>query len=388
MTVHPPKRRRWTARGVRAPERSRVDQTLVADLERRVRELTALHKAAHLLQEDRRAEEWLEAIAAHLPTDWLAPEVVAARIVLGGTEFMSGACPPASVWQRVEFTTADGTPGAIEIITIEETDGVAGRAAEARRTLLGSLSDMLRLALDRWEARKALQRSYERIQELSGRLTDIEEAERAHLARELHDEVGQDLTALRLMLSAARTKATPDTAALIRADEMLDALIKRVREMSVALRPPHLDILGLALTLSWHVQRFTEQTNIRIALRHRGIDRRVGPRVELAVFRIVQESLTNIARHAGVAEATVRVWANDTLLFLQIEDKGKGFDLDGVDKRYGGVGLLGMQERARLLGGTLAVESAPGAGTTIRAELPLGDAAPGGEAGHDARKAP
>jgi signal transduction histidine kinase len=254
-----------------------------------------------------------------------------------------------------------------------------------RRTWLRSLADMLRLALDRRLAREALRESYQRIQELSGRLTDVEEAERAHLARELHDEFGQGLTAIRLMLSAARAKAAPDTAILTKAGETVDDLMKRVRELSIALHPRHLDILGLPLTISWHIQRFTEQTNVRVAFRHCGVDRRYLPRVELAAFRIVQESLNNVARHAGAAEASVSIWANDGLLFLQIEDRGKGFAPAGGDASESGVGLLGMTERARLLGGTLTVESAPGAGTTVRAELPIADAAPCGEDEREAR---
>jgi len=372
-------------REVRAPEGNPSDRTPAPGPEWRLRELTALHEAAHLLQEDRTADEWLEAIVAHLPTDWLAPEIVAARILLGEAEFTSGVCPPAPVWQRVEFVMADGAHGAIEIALVGTAADGDGPSGETERALLCSLADLLRIALDRRQAQEALRESYERIQEL----TDSSEAERAHLARELHDEVGQGLTAIRLLLSAAQqAKARPAAATLKKADAAIDDLMKRVREMSITLRPPHLDILGLPLTVSWHTQCFTEQTGVRVVFRHRGIDRRFAPRVELAAFRIVQESLTNVARHAGVARATVSIWANDALLFLQIEDKGKGFDPATMDAGRSGVGLLGMQERACLLGGALTVESAPGAGTTIRAELPLGDATPRGEEVRGVRRKP
>jgi signal transduction histidine kinase len=339
----------------------------------------ALHEVARLLQEDTPADRWLEAVAAHLPNAWFDQEVVAARIALGDAEFTSGICPPSPVWDHVEFALADGTPGAIEIA--RAGNGAEGRADDLQHSLLCSLADMLRLALDRRQAREALRESYERIQELSSRLIDIEEAERAHLARELHDEFGQGLTAIRLMLSAARAKTMPDAAALKKAGETVDDLMRRVREISVALHPPLLDNLGLTQTLFWHTQRFTERTNIRVAFRHRNVDRRFPSRVELAAYRIVQESLTNIARHADVAKASVSVWASDELLFLQIEDKGKGFDPVAVGARGSGAGLFGMQERARLLGGTLTVESAPGAGATLRAELPLADAPAGDKVG-------
>ena len=220
----------------------------------------------------------------------------------------------------------------------------------------------------------------ERLRTLAHRLAEVQEAERSSLARELHDEIGQALTGLKLLLAAAGA-APPEVPAsaqrLQDATEIIDDLIRRVRALSLDLRPPMLDESGLLPALTWQVQRFTQQAGIRVALRHRGIERRFPAGVEIAVYRIAQEALTNVARHAGgAAEAVVRVWSGDAALYLQVQDAGAGFDVCAEERRRSGAGLLGMKERAHLLGGSFSVESAPGRGTTVRAELPLAPVPP------------
>jgi signal transduction histidine kinase len=351
-------------------------RALLAELEQRVRELTALYEAARVLQDDHCATvEWLHAFPTLLPGAVRFP--AAARVRWGDQEGATPFFPCQTPWiLRADFATADGTAGSIEVAYREERPPAdEGPFLTGERRLLDVLAEMLRMALDRRQAEEALRRSYGRIQELTSRVTDAGEAERAHLARELHDEIGQSLTGLKMMLAATHdmpaAAPTADGAVLRHATETVDDLIRRVREISITLRPPHIDLLGLLPTLQWHVQRYTEQTGIHVALRHRDVSRRFTPRVELAAYRIVQEALTNIAHHAGVLEAVVQVWANDAALFLQIEDAGCGFEPDGAARQRQGVGLLGMEERARLLGGACSVESSPGSGTIVRAELSL-----------------
>ncbi len=115
------------------------------------------------------------------------------------------------------------------------------------------------------------------------------------------------------------------------------------------------------------------------ALKHRGLEGRFRPEVEIAAYRIIQEALTNVARHAGVGEVTIRAWTTEDLLAIQVEDAGRGFDAAAALGSYESSGLAGLQERGRLLGGSVVIESAPGAGTRILAELPLGEAPPGRE---------
>src|SRR5258706_3065712 len=141
--------------------------------------------------------------------------------------------------------------------------------------------------------------------------------------------------------------------------------------MSLNLRPGMLDDLGLLPTLLWYFERFTAQTHVNVNLKHFGLDRRFGAEVETAAYRITQEALTNVARHAGVREVGVQLWVDQDKLNLQVRDKGIGFDRRSEKRSSYSSGLLGMQERAELLEGQLNVQSAPGAGTRLTAELPL-----------------
>ncbi len=144
-----------------------------------------------------------------------------------------------------------------------------------------------------------------------------------------------------------------------------------MRDLSLRLRPSMLDDLGLLPALLWHVERFAAQTRVRASLEHRGLEGRLPPEVETAAYRIVQEALSNVARHAGVEECAVRVWLEGGVLHVRVEDEGRGFDARTHEARMPSTGLSGMRERATLLGGRLTVESAPGRGTRLAAELPV-----------------
>jgi signal transduction histidine kinase len=151
---------------------------------------------------------------------------------------------------------------------------------------------------------------------------------------------------------------------------MVDDLIARVRNLSRSLRPAMLDDLGLLPTLLWHVERYTAQTNIQVAFQHTGLKgRRFRTALETAAFRLVQEALTNVARHAQVSSVRVRIWSGQDTLGVQIEDHGRGFDPQAPPAPSSGI--AGMRERALALGGQLTIESTPGSGTRVMAEWPL-----------------
>ena len=151
----------------------------------------------------------------------------------------------------------------------------------------------------------------------------------------------------------------------------MDDLIVRVRDLSLDLRPAMLDDLGLLPALLWLFERFSKQTNLDIGFHHTGVNRRFQHDVETAAYRIVQEALTNVARHAGVSQALVNVSADHDRLSVVIADHGKGFDADTVLATAATSGFSGMRERATLAGGRLSVESGLGTGTQVRAEFDL-----------------
>ncbi len=183
-----------------------------------------------------------------------------------------------------------------------------------------------------------------RLEDLSRRLVHLQEEERRTIARELHDEVGQILTGLKLMIETGeRRDETMDTRPL---KEAVTLLLERVHDLSLNLRPPMLDDLGLVPTLLWHFERYRAHTGIDVQFHHLGVAGRFPASTEIAAFRIVQEGLTNVARHAGVREV-----------------------LSGS-----ACGLTGMRERALLAGGALSIDSRPEGGTRVSADLPLNGA--------------
>jgi PAS domain S-box-containing protein len=203
------------------------------------------------------------------------------------------------------------------------------------------------------------------LRTLSRRLLLVQEEERRKLALELHDEIGQVLTGLSFQLAAA---SEPNgEASLAEATATVQALTEQVRQVSLDLRPAVLDHYGLLAAVEWYIARYQFRTGITVHLRQENGNRRLAPEVEIAAFRVVQEGLTNIARYAGVREAWVTIFSDGVLLVI-IKDKGQGFD---VANHHHANGLAGMRERVELLGGTFELESVPGQGTTITAELPI-----------------
>jgi signal transduction histidine kinase len=230
----------------------------------------------------------------------------------------------------------------------------------------------------------ALRRAGDRERELREELeahsrvvVAAQEAERRRIARELHDEIGQALTGLALSLASLERQAPPELrAALSEARSGMGELVSRVHDFSLSLRPPMLDDLGLLPALLWLTEHvLSTQTGLQVDLEHEGLDRRFSWEVETAAYRIVQEALTNVVRHAASGRARVRCLAEGEELFVEVTDEGIGFNPQSV-RPHTTSGLRGMQERARLLGGLLRIDSHPGKGTRVVARLPVGPPAP------------
>ena len=220
------------------------------------------------------------------------------------------------------------------------------------------------------QAHDAVHASREQLRRLSRRVVEIQEVERRYIARELHDEIGQTLTGLGLALKA-KASSSDNPEGFRELQEEVTDLTQRVRELSLDLRPAMLDDLGLLPAFTWYFKRYSAQTDVAVDFKHTNLDIRFLPEVETAAYRIVQEALTNVARHAEVDQVSVQVQADQESLVLRINDQGRGFDQRSVLAAISSSGLAGMIERASLLGGQLQVNSAKGKGCEIAAKIPL-----------------
>ena len=220
---------------------------------------------------------------------------------------------------------------------------------------------------ERKRAEEELGRRTRQLEALSRRLIEAQEAERRAVARELHDDFGQVLTALKLNLQA-QGRGDAESIALV------DGAIARMRELAQDLRPPLLDEFGLEASLRWYVEREAKRAGLASHLALAPLVQRPPAAVETTCFRVAQEALTNIIRHAQAHAVDVELSAANGTLQLVVRDDGRGFDVPAARRRAahgGSQGLLSMQERVALAGGDLEIDSAPGRGTTVRARLPL-----------------
>ncbi|HEY8368005.1 MAG TPA: sensor histidine kinase [Thermodesulfobacteriota bacterium] len=248
-----------------------------------------------------------------------------------------------------------------------ELDARAPRSPLADATLeklTATINDML----------DALEAYRRRLGEIAARALHAQEEERKRIARELHDETAQALAALLIRLRLARRADDPAAreALLEEARREIAAAIEGIRRFARGLRPPALDELGLVPAIAAHARSLGDAAGLRVEVEADPVDGLLAPDAELALYRIVQEALSNVARHAGAREARVRVERAAGAVAAIVEDRGRGFRLDdAVGPEGRGLGLFGMRERAAYVGGRVEIDSAPGAGTRIRVEVPV-----------------
>ncbi len=256
----------------------------------------------------------------------------------------------------------------------------------------GNWDDMTRLVVFTLEgtalswlivSRKAIgdqvRESREELRALSTHLQTMIEQERTRISREIHDELGQELTSLKFDVARLRDQTLKEDSNSRREKlngmlRNIDGAISSVRRIATELRPAVLDTLGLTAAIEWQATDFQVRTGIKCKLNRMEEDIQLNDRSATSVFRVFQESLTNIARHANATEVRVRLERIDGRLIMQIEDNGKGFDPASVHNKQS-LGIIGMQERVRLLNGQLTINSDESRGTTVLLDVPIQPAA-------------
>jgi signal transduction histidine kinase len=222
------------------------------------------------------------------------------------------------------------------------------------------------------EERSIAQEAERQMRDLSQQLVAAQEEERKKLSRELHDHVGQVLTALRMELGRVERARTPDDGllrgAVAECKHLVDDMVRTVRDLALGLRPSMLDDLGLQPALEWHVRDVARRYGMAVKLEVEGDLGDLPEQYRTCVYRVVQEALTNCVRHAKAARVGVRVSGGHDGLNVSIDDDGRGFD---PKRPHGGLGLRGIEERVRELGGSMFVRTTAGGGTTLGIQLPL-----------------
>jgi PAS domain S-box-containing protein len=336
---------------------------------------------------------------------WHVPSLPAAAFVAASRTltFPPGSGLPGQVWARgqplrmLEVTADDtllrtaqaGSAGlhdafAFPICSGSTVLGVLVFFSRAPRppdpellTMLANLGSQVGQFFERMQAA-------ERLRQYAQRLVNVQEAERTHIARELHDEIGQALALIKMNVRAVQRLAHPSELAprLEQSLHIIEQTLQRVRTLALDLRPSMLDDLGLGAALRWYVQRQAEWAGLNAEVIAESLLSRIPRELETVCFRVAQEALTNVVRHAQASTVRVKLRQGEGGLHMLIQDDGIGFDVRRVHKRAAGgasAGLLGMQERVALAGGQVAIESRPGHGTTIRVWVPLVNGASIGE---------
>jgi signal transduction histidine kinase len=247
------------------------------------------------------------------------------------------------------------------------------RLVQLTSQLLAANASLEREITDRLSKEDEFHRSTEQLRELSARLQSVREEERTHLARAIHDELGQALTGLKMDVAWLQKHLDQQQPALLEKtqamSDLIDIIVQTVRRISTELRPGILD-LSLVATIEWQLQEFQNRSGIQGKLISAPEETTLDADGATTVFRIFQEILTNVTRHAQATQIEVSVEENATFLTLQVQDNGRGITESEIHSPKS-IGLLGMQERARLRSGEVQFQGRPGKGTTVTVRLPL-----------------
>ncbi|HSW55969.1 MAG TPA: PAS domain S-box protein [Ignavibacteriaceae bacterium] len=239
-----------------------------------------------------------------------------------------------------------------------------------KRTVLSIARDIS----ERKQAEEKLKRTSKLLRELATHLQSVREEERTMIAQEIHDELGQVLTALKIQISLLANKLNDDQKPLKQKinslSDMIDASVESVQKISSKLRPGILDELGLIAAIEWQAEDFEKLTNIKCSLVLPKQEIELEKNKSTAIFRIFQEALTNIARHSQATKAAISLLNHQSNIYLEIQDNGKGISQDQI-KDYKSLGLHGMEERAMVFGGQVYIDGIAGKGTTVKVEIPI-----------------
>ena len=288
-------------------------------------------------------------------------------------------CPIRTVWKTGKSAQATH----VHVFHVEGErrerylDIIASPVTDSRGNVI-AVTELMRDVTDRKEAEEQLESSREQLRSLSAHLESVREEERKKIAHDLHDETSQVIASLTALLEAAVSKlpssANQSRVLLNKAQELSIQILDQIHKLIYQLRPTIIDDLGLAAAIRWLAESNLEVAGIKANLKVIGQEIRLTSELETALFRVIQEAISNIVRHAHAKSVNIRLYFKKRAIRLRVRDDGCGFDVNEAitsKDRPRGLGLLGMKERIELINGTVNISSCPGGGTEIDIEIPF-----------------
>jgi len=344
------------------------------DLGERVKELDCLYAIYSLSQKsDVSADEILRGACRLIPPAWHYPHITCARITHDTRAFTTPDFRETPWRQAADIMLRGARIGSVEVFYLQEMPALdEGPFLKEERSLINAIADQLALLIERVHAEEALRESERKLHELSQQVIAAQEAERARLSRELHDDLGHQLAALRLELDWLIKKRphglTPEDLGTIMG--MVTTATAELRRICKGIRPMIPDYMGLALAMEALVDDFRAHSATQILMDlHPVRNAAFDPDIAINLYRMLQETLTNIARHSRAGHVSIRFGEQDGQLALDVRDDGIGMpDPDSAESR--GLGIVGMRERAALCGGSVVIDSTPGRGARVQVRIP------------------
>ncbi len=341
------------------------------ELRERSKELECIYNIFNIVEHGNNLEKIIQEIVNLIPSSWQYPEITCSRIILEGMEFKTDNFRETSYKQRSNINIYGRKKGTVEIYYLEEKPLCdEGPFLKSERDLIKGISQTLGKIIERKRADEEIKESHEKLQELFELLQVIREEERKNIAREIHDELGQLLTALKIDIKwlGKRINEHELVEKINSMTDLIDMTIQNVRRIASELRPVILDDFGLYAAILWHVKEIEKRTGIKFKITITPEDIIMDKEKSVVIYRIIQELLTNIIRHARATKVDIKLKQRDNKLFVCVKDNGTGIEENFGRKSFG---LLGIKERVHYWRGIIQIKGKSGKGTSVKIILPV-----------------
>lgn len=341
------------------------------ELRERSKELNCIYKIFNIVEKENNLDKIIQDIVSVIPSSWQYPDITCCRIILEGREFITHNFRETPYKQISNINIYGRKKGTVEIYYMKEKPLCdEGPFLKSERDLIKGISQTLGKIIERKRADEEIKKSHEKLQELFELLQVIREEERKNIAREIHDELGQLLTALKIDIKwlGKRINENELVEKINSMTDLIDMTIQNVRRIASELRPVILDDFGLNAAILWHAKEIEKRTGIKFKITTIPEDITMDKDKSVVIYRIIQELLTNIIRHARATKVEIKLKHRDNKLFVFVKDNGIGIE-ENIDRKS--FGLLGIKERVQYWGGVIHIKGKPGKGTSVKIILPV-----------------